>query len=741
MTNHHAKGFAMIRNLKIKTQLFAILGFTMLLLLGMVAGSLDALTRTDASVENLYTRGVVPARSLALVNEALLRNRAILADILIGQGTPDAVRTGAAEVDRNMALIAQEWKAFRESLNSPEERELARDFEDARVRWLDTGLVPALAELRAGHRDQAATMYRDTTASAFARMQRAADALAESQAKRSQAEEAENRARSSMARTRLVLTGLLGFGLILLAGYLVIHAVGRPLNDLALAADKLAAGEEGVLVSNDSDNEIGQVAAAFNHMSQKVDAHVAEISENQARMEAVQNSAMLGIITISPAGLIETANPAAVRLFGYSAAEMLGQNINILMPSPYREGHDGYMANYLRTGERKILGMGREVTGQRKNGEIFPLKLLVSEVKLNDRHFFVGMIEDITLRRQAEDKLTSFNADLKEKVEMLLATMTRVRDGDLTAGIAFQGDDGIGQLAGALQETIAKLGSLLSRVQEAGILVTSSTTEIAATARQQEATMTEQAASSNEIAASTKEISATARELVKTMDEAIHIAEATAHQAAEGHGGLARMEKTMGHLVEASASIVSKLAVMNEKAGNINSVVATITKVADQTNLLSLNAAIEAEKAGEYGRGFSVVATEIRRLADQTAVATWDIEQMLKEMQSAVSASVMSMDKFSEEIRRNVTEVSQIAEHLGGVIEQVQTLAPRFETIHQGMQAQSGGAEQIMQTMMQFNESMQQTAESLHNTRQSIDLLNDAAQNLQNGVSHFRVSA
>ena len=110
----------------------------------------------------------------------------------------------------------------------------------------------------------------------------------------------------------------------------------------------------------------------------------------------------------------------------------------------------------------------------------------------------------------------------------------------------------------------------------------------------------------------------------------------------------------MRQVMEAAGSINAKLAVLNEKAGNINQVVTTITKVADQTNLLSLNAAIEAEKAGEYGRGFAVVATEIRRLADQTAVATYDIEQMVKEIQSAVSAGVMGMDKFSEEVRRGM---------------------------------------------------------------------------------------
>src|SRR5438093_6429155 len=113
----------------------------------------------------------------------------------------------------------------------------------------------------------------------------------------------------------------------------------------------------------------------------------------------------------------------------------------------------------------------------------------------------------------------------------------------------------------------------------------------------------------------------------------------------------------MHHVMEAAGSINAKLAVLNEKASNINQVVTTITKVADQTNLLSLNAAIEAEKAGEFGRGFAVVASEVRRLADQTAVATYDIEQTVKEIQSAVSAGVMGMVKFSEEVCRGIDDV------------------------------------------------------------------------------------
>ena len=224
------------------------------------------------------------------------------------------------------------------------------------------------------------------------------------------------------------------------------------------------------------------------------------------------------------------------------------------------------------------------------------------------------------------------------------------------------------------------------------------------------------------------------------MDEVATVAEGTAGAAASGQAGLQKMESTMHQVVEASSSIAAKLEVLNEKASNINTVVTTITKVADQTNLLSLNAAIEAEKAGEYGLGFSVVATEIRRLADQTAVATWDIEQMVKEMQTAVTAGVMSVEHFSEEVRRSVDEVSTISSGLTEIIDQVQALTPRFETVHEGMQFQSQGADQIKQAIVQLSESAQQTVDSLRQSHSSIDHLNEAAHMLQTGVSKFKVS-
>jgi methyl-accepting chemotaxis protein WspA len=330
--------------------------------------------------------------------------------------------------------------------------------------------------------------------------------------------------------------------------------------------------------------------------------------------------------------------------------------------------------------------------------------------------------------------------ELRTKVDTLLDVVSKAAGGDLTGVVTVRGDDAIGRMGEGLQTMVDNLRKLINNVQRAGIQVTTSATEIAASARQQEATGIEHAQTSVEILATTKEISANTAQLLKTMEGATAVADYTTTATAEAQTNLKRMDQTMGQMVAATDSINAKLAALSEKASNINSVLTTITKVADQTNILSLNAAIEAEKAGDAGRGFSVVATEIRRLADQTSVSTWDIEQMLKEMQSAVSASVMGMDKFSEEIRRSVGEVRQVGDQLSGVMVQVQKLAPEFDMVLQGMQSQALGASQISDTMTQLNDATQQTVDSLKATSEAVHQLQYAASDLQSSVATFSVS-
>ena len=324
-------------------------------------------------------------------------------------------------------------------------------------------------------------------------------------------------------------------------------------------------------------------------------------------------------------------------------------------------------------------------------------------------------------------------------MQRIVKILDVMRSGDLSKRLNLDRKDEFGAVETGFNDMMTELTALVSQAQRSSVQVTTSVTEIAATSKQQQATATETAATTTEIGATSREIAATSRDLVRTMTEVTSAADQASILAGSGQQGLSRMEDTMHQVMGAADLVNAKLAILNEKAGNINQVVVTIVKVADQTNLLSLNAAIEAEKAGEYGRGFAVVATEVRRLADQTAVATYDIEQMVREIQSAVSAGVMGMDKFSEEVRRGMFEVQQVGEQLSQIIHQVQALAPRVLMVNEGMQAQATGAEQINHALVQLGDASSQTVESLRQASFAIDELSQVAVGLRSGVSRFKV--
>jgi two-component system sensor kinase FixL len=133
-------------------------------------------------------------------------------------------------------------------------------------------------------------------------------------------------------------------------------------------------------------------------------------------LHAIIENAIDGIITIDRKGNIESINPAALQLFGYEANEVIGNNISMLMPEPYHSEHDGYMHRYHETGQKKIIGIGREVRGKCKDGTTFPFRLAVSEVKYENKTIYTGFIHDLTKEREAEDKLLHYTEELERKV-------------------------------------------------------------------------------------------------------------------------------------------------------------------------------------------------------------------------------------------------------------------------------------------------------------------------------------
>jgi PAS domain S-box-containing protein len=175
-----------------------------------------------------------------------------------------------------------------------------------------------------------------------------------------------------------------------------------------------------------------------------------------AKLRGILESAVAAIITIDSRGLIESVNPATERLFGYEAAELAGQNVKILMPEPYRAEHDGYLASYTRTGVKKIIGIGREVIGRRKDGTTFPVHLAVSEFEADGHRYFTGMIQDISDRKHVEEALRESERRFAQAQKMEAV-------GQLTGGIAHDFNNLLLVISGNLELLEPHLPSHVSR--------------------------------------------------------------------------------------------------------------------------------------------------------------------------------------------------------------------------------------------------------------------------------------
>lgn len=212
-------------------------------------------------------------------------------------------------------------------------------------------------------------------------------------------------------------------------------------------------------------------------MQQKLSSSSSEAS----KLEAILNSAVAAIITIDTGGLIDSVNPATEQIFGYSAGELIGQNVRILMPEPFHSEHDSYLSNYLSTGRRKIIGIGREVKGKRKDGTTFPIDLAVSEFVAGGKRYFAGIITNLSDRKRVEEALL--------ESERKLAQAQRLEAiGQLTGGIAHDFNNLLTVITGNLELIEMRLQGeqmhkMLRDAQEAADLAAKLTVRLLAFAR------------------------------------------------------------------------------------------------------------------------------------------------------------------------------------------------------------------------------------------------------------------
>lgn len=294
------------------------------------------------------------------------------------------------------------------------------------------------------------------------------------------------------------------FGISLLIAWVTQRLISTPILELAATARRVSESRDYSLraAAAAGQDEVGQLIQDFNQMLEQVhlrDAEVGkarddfmreaqeravanrelqealqELSDAQELVRATVKSAVDGIIVIDTVGTVQAFNPAAEGMFSFESAEVIGQNIRMLMPPPYKGEHDQYLKNYLTTGVRKIIGSGREVTGRRKDGSVFPIDLAVSEMKIGNERWFAGIIRDVSLRKAQEDKLQHLNQSLEQQVTETRGALMRLKEaqaqlvqsekmaslGALVAGVAHEINTPVGvgvTAASTLQNSAAEL--------------------------------------------------------------------------------------------------------------------------------------------------------------------------------------------------------------------------------------------------------------------------------------------
>jgi methyl-accepting chemotaxis protein WspA len=330
---------------------------------------------------------------------------------------------------------------------------------------------------------------------------------------------------------------------------------------------------------------------------------------------------------------------------------------------------------------------------------------------------------------------------LSRPIQVAASHASRVASGDLTSRITLEAPGEPGLLLGALRRMTDDLRALIARIRQSCIDLFATSAEVASTTAQQELAAQHYGAATAQTSAAVNQIAATSRELRVTIGQVLGLAEQSASLAEEGRNELVGVDATMRELVASTVSIGSRLKTIRERSEAITLAVETITKVADQTNLLSINAAIEAEKAGTAGLGFLVVAREIRRLADQAAVATLDIERIVLDMKQSVAAGGEEMDAYQQRVDTAMSSLAGTFGRLTRIIDAVGDLTPRIGQVAEGVRVQAEGAVQIRDAMIHLQETAGQSVAAMGELRLIASRLREAAQVLKSDVDRFSVGA
>ncbi|GFO67988.1 methyl-accepting chemotaxis protein [Geomonas limicola] len=329
---------------------------------------------------------------------------------------------------------------------------------------------------------------------------------------------------------------------------------------------------------------------------------------------------------------------------------------------------------------------------------------------------------------------------IRKPLNELLDSITAIAGGDLTRRVGYQSKDELGQLSEHFNAFAAKLQQIMVQLGGEACRVASASTELRSTAHQMAAGTEEVVAQAGTVATAGEEMAATSSDIAQNCHLAAEGAQRANQAAVEGSGVVQATVRVMGLIAERVQGAAQTVESLGSRSDQIGAIVGTIEDIADQTNLLALNAAIEAARAGEQGRGFAVVADEVRALAERTTRATKEISEMIRTIQLETRSAVSAMEEGNREVERGTQEAARSGQALEDILEQINAVTLQAQQIATAAEQQTATTSEISSNMMQITDIVQRAAQGAGETAQAAQGLSVMSEELQGIVSQFKVA-
>jgi methyl-accepting chemotaxis protein len=537
------------------------------------------------------------------------------------------------------------------------------------------------------------------------------------QVKEGKERSAANVLQTQSAKNQMFLLIMIGAGLALGLGLYFARIIGSPLKKIAATADAISGGDiTAQIITSKNKDEIGILSRSLKTM-------VTAIVEKAVWYEGMLDAVPFPLSVTDMEMNWTFINRPVEQLLNVKRKDLIGKQCS------------NWNAKICKTENCGItrLRAGKLETFFDQQGMNFQVNMTYLHNAKGEKIGHIEVVQDISAMK-------TITNHLEDSTRTILAEMDKFAEGDMTVSVVAKKDDDIGKLFNGFNKAVANIRTMLGKVAEAVSATASASNQISSSTEELAAGAQEQTQQAGEVASAVEEMTKTIMDTTKNASEAASIAKQAGMNAREG--GRVVMETMDGmvriaEVVKQSADTVQALGKSSDQIGEI---VQVIDDIADQTNLLALNAAIEAARAGEQGRGFAVVADEVRKLAERTTKATKEIAGMIRQIQKDTNGAVESMNRGTVEVEKGRTLAEQSGISLKEIISGAEKVVDVATQVAAASEEQSNASEQISKNIESISSVTQESAAGTQQIARAAEDLNRLTQNLQDLLSQFTLS-